>query len=255
MAALGFLVLSSCLAISAAMQVSSSRASSEEEGMLLKDFPRFSKMFKITEFNCSHHPWMCKEPFNCQILPDKAEFKRTQKTMATPDGHANVKTWCGVPQYQPNLARHCIQEKDLKLSAERVHTATIKKRFGPFTLEADASYCFLEGHCTNTAVTYNTTMDEAERMCDFRYGHEGWAVNFGYDDIVKVGMVLPVSMTPMNGFFTAKATAPFVKAACAMGNYHCDVIYCKDSYCKDPHYQKKYGHLSPKTPGHLIQQL
>jgi len=32
--------------------------------------------------------------------------------------------------------------------------------------------------------------------------------------------------------------------ACAMGNFHCDVAYCKRSFCNSDSYRAKFGNLS-----------
>mmetsp|Transcript_33485 Transcript_33485/g.77821 ORF Transcript_33485/g.77821 Transcript_33485/m.77821 type:complete len:267 (+) Transcript_33485:50-850(+) len=205
-------------------------------------------------FNCTENPFMCEAPYNCHTKLNAAERTKKLKTMAT-DGHPNLHTWCNAPQYIPSLVRTCLRDHNLKLSAQKVYTATVKKRFGPFTAELDASYCFMEGHCTNTAVTYDTTLEDAEKMCDYRFGHKGWAVNFGYNDMVGIAFSKPGGMTVNNGFTNPRLTKLFLKAACAMGNYHCDVIYCKDTYCSMPNYTEKYQHLLPKTPGHEIRQL
>merc|ERR1719330_194032 len=200
-------------------------------------------------------PWMCEEPFSCNRPPDFWESTRTGKTMATKDGHANPRAWCSALSYADNLVKDCIVDKDLEKSAHNLYKVTTAGKFGPFTAEMDGSYCFIEGHCSNTAVTKNTTLEEAEQMCDERYGHDGWAVNFGMEDMVKLApFVLKGGMTLTDGFKNMHITKFFLKAACAMGNYHCGVLYCRETYCKDPYYIKKYGYLLPKIPGHLIEQ-
>lgn len=38
----------------------------------------------------------------------------------------------------------------------------------------------------------------------------------------------------------------FGQLACAMGNFHCDVLYCRETHCKKPINKQRYGHLAPK---------
>ena len=57
------------------------------------------------------------------------------------------------------------------------------------------------------------------------------------------------------GFKDQHLTQNFLKAACAMGNYHCDVMYCKETYCKKEYYVERYKHLLPARPGHLLTQI
>eukprot|EP00408_Alexandrium_pacificum_P061196 CAMPEP_0171167566 /NCGR_PEP_ID=MMETSP0790-20130122/7270_1 /TAXON_ID=2925 /ORGANISM="Alexandrium catenella, Strain OF101" /LENGTH=324 /DNA_ID=CAMNT_0011632397 /DNA_START=62 /DNA_END=1037 /DNA_ORIENTATION=+ len=202
--------------------------------------------------NCAKSPWMCMPPFNCQQGLDVGKLFTT---LATEDGHTNLRSWCLEPQFADTLVKHCLWLKDQKTAAQEMYLSTIHGKHGPFTAEADASYCFIEGHCSNTAVTFNTTLEEAEQMCDFRYGHDAWAKDFGLKDIIAnpkmAPLVLAGGATPKGGFKHADLVGPFLKAACAMGNYHCDINYCKETYCKEEYYIKKYGHLLPKAQATL----
>merc|ERR1719203_2424081 len=148
----------------------------------------------------------------------------------------------------------CIQKKNLKKAGWILYEwSTQPRRLGVFD-ELDASYCFIEGHCTNTAVRDNTTAKEAEKMCNARFGHAGWAQwNLIPETPALIGAGLAM-MNPKTGFHDKKITRFFLKLACVMGNYHCDVMYCKETYCKKEHYIKKFKHLEPKTPGHLLRQ-
>jgi len=201
-------------------------------------------------FDCEKYPFMCQAPFNCQ-RSTPLEQARTTFTMATQDGHANLHLWCASPQYADTLVKNCLVDKDLKRSGWAMFNATLRGAFGPITKELDGSYCFIEGHCSNEAVTEHTTLEEAEQMCDERYGHDGWAVSFGCKDLMEAQWMF--GATTPNGFKHTKVTRAFLKAACAMGNFHCDVMYCKETYCKNPYFVSKYGHLLPNAPGHLIQ--
>lgn len=200
-------------------------------------------------YNCTRHPTLCKDPINCHQPRNKADKEFNKLFPATADGHSNLKTWCFAKQYESNLVQECLVNRDLKKSAQQVFRDTVAHGIG----ELDGSYCFIEGHCTNTAVNYNTSVQEAESMCDQRFGHDGWA-KFSYVEFYATKKALKSTMDPRTGFHHPVLTKNFLRLACAMGNYHCDVIYCRDTYCKLPYYINKYSHLLPKTPGHLIQE-
>merc|ERR1712183_376742 len=101
----------------------------------------------------------------------------------------------------------------------------------------DASYCFMEGHCANTKVTLSTTLEEATHMCDKRYGRKAWtSVSFTN----KISS--PTMVNQSSGFRDYNLTRTYALMACAMGNYHCDVIYCRETYCKNTTYSEKYHH-------------
>jgi len=200
-------------------------------------------------FDCEKYPKMCQAPFNCQNF-SMSQLAPILVTGVAPTG-PNIHAWCGAPSYQ-DYVHTCLAEKDL-VKAGHIQYEWSKK-LGVGIDQADASYCFLEGHCTNRAVTNKTTLEEASAMCDERYGHDAWA-QFGRLDTLKPVTHFPGSVSAlMMGFHDPVVTKFFLQAACSMGNYHCDVVYCKETYCKMDEYIKKYSHLSPKAPGDLIQQ-
>jgi len=205
-----------------------------------------------TGFDCQKHPKLCQAPFNCQSWNMAEGVGYAFQGMAA-DGQPNLRTWCMAPQYDDYI-HACIVEKNLKKAGEIQFQWSLNQHSG--TDEMDGSYCFIEGHCTNTAVSDNTTLEEARQMCDDRYGRSGWS-DFG--KLTKMLAVIPSMFKPgahdpKTGFHSLEVTKVFLKAACAMGNYHCDVGYCRETYCKKPYYINKYQHLQPKAPGHLIQQ-
>merc|ERR1740129_542360 len=104
--------------------------------------------------------------------------------------------------------------------------------------ELDASYCFIEGLCSDTEVTHDATPTDAEALCDKRY--PDWR-SLGYAEVQALGANAS-ALSLAEGFLDAAPSRTFGRLACAMGNYHCDVMYCKDTYCKMPHYTAKYGH-------------
>jgi len=44
-------------------------------------------------------------------------------------------------------------------------------------------------------------------------------------------------------FLGPKAEYAFAQMSCAMGTFHCDVLYCKQEYCSQPEFVEKYSHL------------
>jgi len=186
-------------------------------------------------FDCAATPSMCKEPFNCQSATTSMWDESSLKA-------ADPTSWCEAPQYA-NYATACLADKDLVKAARIQFDATVKGDFGPCTAELDGSYCFIEGHCTNKAVTNSTTLKEADDQCDKRYGQE-WRKP---DSILSAFLEGTSSSlgdaSGCSGFTSKSNTKPFLMAACAMGNYHCDVMYCKETYCKDKHYKDRYSHF------------
>mmetsp|Transcript_74834 Transcript_74834/g.198819 ORF Transcript_74834/g.198819 Transcript_74834/m.198819 type:complete len:223 (-) Transcript_74834:160-828(-) len=201
-------------------------------------------------FDCDRYPAFCQAPFNCSsTFPGSAKMK-IMRHPATRDGHANLNTWCDSPDYYPYM-KECIVNRDLLKAAQLQYNWSVSQSSS--VDEMDGSYCFMEGHCTNTNVTANTTLEEAEQMCDTRYGHKGWAHWSPVIDEPQAAASLAGNFAAMStkhtGFTDKKLTSVFVKMACAMGNFHCDVIYCQQTYCKKDHYIKKYSHLAPKVAG------
>jgi len=229
-----------------------SHGGAEQGGLLQSRVQMLAELGKGAEqaaFDCAKYPAWCGEPFNCQV-PRKPEIPHAK------DGHADLGTWCQAPGYYP-YAKACLVDKDLKTAAQVQYQWSVDNRGTQGGVdEMDASYCFIEGHCSNEAVTENTTLEEAEKMCDFRYGHNGWAHWNVWQEPrgIASGLFIPGMMSNTTGFHDRKITRIFLKLACAMGNYHCDVMYCKETYCKKDYYVNKYKHLMPKTPGHLLKQ-
>jgi len=219
------------------------------------------QMPTATPFDCEKAPKLCEEPFNCQTFnPAEIMAETIAKRGLAANGEANLKLWCAAPMYQ-DYVHTCLVKKDLVAAAQIQYEWSLTQKIGMTNVgidEVDASYCFLEGHCTNTAVTNETTLEDSYKMCDDRYGHLGWtkfgSLSFARDDVPDVMQAMPKAIPQIaTGFHQPAITKLFLKAACAMGNYHCDVVYCKETYCKKPYYINKYKHLEPKAPGHLLQ--
>mmetsp|Transcript_112174 Transcript_112174/g.350732 ORF Transcript_112174/g.350732 Transcript_112174/m.350732 type:complete len:152 (-) Transcript_112174:30-485(-) len=117
-----------------------------------------------------------------------------------------------------------------------------------------AQYCFELGHCTNPKVHDGMTLAEAEAMCDEEYGHSGWA-SFTRGGVTRtrllsiLGGTLKMKLFGPDGLASVKVGKPSArgmgKIACARGHYHCDVQSCKDNYCSNPKYWKRYHHRLP----------
>jgi len=202
------------------------------------------------KFNCTAMPGFCQPPFNCQQWTP-SNLARNFWDGGAPGGNPNFGMWCASPQYYDYMDA-CINHKDLVKAAKVQFLWSVNQHNS--VDELDGSYCFIEGHCSNTAVTNETTLEEASQMCDQRYGRKGWS-EFGRWDTIQESSEAMQGMPkdPKNGFKNTKTTTLFLKMACLMGNYHCDVMYCKETYCKDPYYIKRYAHLLPKAPGQLLQ--
>lgn len=195
-----------------------------------------------TGVNCTHVPYFCREPFNCHKVPTKA-------TIATADGHADYSGWCdGNADHFARAAVSCAAG-DLSGYGRIIHQAQLSIQVGPVsfgkTVEGlDAHYCFAFGHCDNKEVTTQTTLREAEAMCDRRFGHEHWT------QISKANLSLGPDHIKMGWhgmYFDETGETDFAEMACAMGNYHCDVIYCQQEYCSKQEFIDKYTNERPEV--------
>lgn len=190
--------------------------------------------------DCEEAPWMCEAPFDCINSTGQVEsWEKVLKRLAKPSG-VNMQGWCyaGSPFYKP--ARQCLATRDLHGYAESMLQFSHDYK----TEEFDASYCFMSGHCQNLQVTSNSTLLEAEAICDERYGGpDGWR---------SVGLGQFPQLPPWKYLWDSadqKDVDIFVILSCAMGNYHCDVNYCHETYCAMESYKKKYQHLAPTLQG------
>uniref|UniRef100_A0A7S2CWH9 Uncharacterized protein n=1 Tax=Alexandrium andersonii TaxID=327968 RepID=A0A7S2CWH9_9DINO len=195
---------------------------------------------------CTSYPELCVQPFDCGNLTMR-EINDLKRHAMAPDGHANLQMWCAVPMFAKYI-NTCIVRKDL-VAAAHVQFKWAMDHKDEGADELDASYCFIEGHCKDTTVTSETTLEEADRLCDTRFGSGGWgreSLEAIKKNEVKNFIRHPGSVSAKNGFQDRGMTTPLVKTACAMGNYHCDLIYCRETYCKTDYYIQKYSHLAPK---------
>mmetsp|Transcript_55152 Transcript_55152/g.170836 ORF Transcript_55152/g.170836 Transcript_55152/m.170836 type:complete len:254 (-) Transcript_55152:71-832(-) len=184
--------------------------------------------------DCDTMPEVCNDGlFDCQDWKF-LEFQSADITAPT-HGHANPHSMCTVKYlpawYQclkgdPIKGAHMVYELQAPAHPRPGHLGTIRSY--------DAGYCFAAGHCNNTKVTAKTTLQEAETMCDEIYGSAWKGINFNHVTGKKTDRV-------------GRDNA-FAQLACAMGNWHCDIIYCKEMYCDDPTWRSQYQQLSWWTP-------
>jgi len=190
------------------------------------------------KFDCAAHPSLCKAPFNCQDLTPADEQAWDLHGWAA--NGTNWRIWCLMPHYD-KYSSLCASG-DIHGAARAQYLATTAGKFGKYTMEMDGSYCFIGGLCANTAVTNDTTLQEAEEMCDQRFGHEAWTT-MNVQSSLSNHTAQNDLKDLRHGFHSPLQTRPFLLAACAMGNYHCDVRMCQVGYCQDEYYVKKYGHF------------
>uniref|UniRef100_A0A7S2IJ08 Uncharacterized protein n=1 Tax=Alexandrium andersonii TaxID=327968 RepID=A0A7S2IJ08_9DINO len=176
--------------------------------------------------HCADVPDACKPPFNCNMHTASSMYSSI--TYST-DGHANYNSWCHTPylEYALKCQRRAFPEATVALTRTR--------ELHPELVEMDGQYCFAAGHCENSHVSEETTLEQMEDMCDDIFGHGVWTSK-GLLDL-----------------FRAKAGKKrkeneYAQLACAMGNFHCDVLYCKEKFCEVEHWRKKYGHLAAPDP-------
>mmetsp|Transcript_167734 Transcript_167734/g.533336 ORF Transcript_167734/g.533336 Transcript_167734/m.533336 type:complete len:384 (+) Transcript_167734:84-1235(+) len=187
--------------------------------------------------NCSEYPVFCDSKLNCSGNPMTASDRAAwEKQLATPDGHANLRSWCMVyPMYATSVSKCIVEDSKLEYAQ-----AMYKDQSKAQLTEADAVYCFVAGHCNNTEVTVNTTLQEAEGICSERYGDRwkgvGWADFMGVVARAREEMSSTkqawsegrASWSELVALARQEAEISAM-AACAMGNYQCDVFYCQAS--------------------------
>eukprot|EP00408_Alexandrium_pacificum_P042150 CAMPEP_0171239720 /NCGR_PEP_ID=MMETSP0790-20130122/44118_1 /TAXON_ID=2925 /ORGANISM="Alexandrium catenella, Strain OF101" /LENGTH=259 /DNA_ID=CAMNT_0011706093 /DNA_START=37 /DNA_END=816 /DNA_ORIENTATION=+ len=189
------------------------------------------------KFNCTRFPEACKPPFNCHLGPK--EIGEGKLTVSTPEGHADYQTWCDMPFYV-EAAMAC-SKGDLRGYGRLMHES--QNNMSRVIQGIDAHYCFAFGHCDNEDIGPTATLSTMEAKCDERFGHETWTkqthVAFSIRD---------VKITLGNGvYMTGNTIQSFAMAACGMGNFHCDAVYCKQEYCGQKKWRAMYGDKRPEA--------
>lgn len=181
--------------------------------------------------NCSAFPEACEQPFNCvpHTLEATLEDLPLTRQIATYDGHANYHAWCWRGTKYIRYAQQCLVG-NVKEAASHLRAIHMQGPKTNLAFDAWAQYCFAANHCNNTLVHENTTIMEAETVCDEMYSRFGWTTGGFTSLLLGPGM---------QGHFNA-----WGQAACAMGVFHCDVQHCRQYYCEDESWASKYGHLA-----------
>lgn len=187
-------------------------------------------------FDCVKKPEYCGAPLHCDE-PGKAGTSFPLHETAY-SGHSNLKAWCSLDEFREGVVNKCLIDHDLSAGGR----ATYQEQVRANALEADASYCFLVGHCLEDRVTNDTTIEEAEELCDEKYGRKGWTSYFDFTRMMaSQSIAFGLGQANQQIGFTSRSLADgFGKLACAMGNWHCDVIYCRENYCNNEHFKGRY---------------
>jgi len=181
-------------------------------------------------FNCSAEPVLCEPPFNCH------KQKLVTASLALADGRPNYSTWCESPDM---LAALKCQRCDLEGYGRELHKAQLSiPVIGRATKVVGYHYCFAFGHCDNVEVTLRTRVREAEAMYDQKFGQLWRRLAREEPGVVVQGLVPGRYSRDFN-----KSEACFAELACAMGNYHCDMKYCRQEFCHSPEFVTKYDRV------------
>lgn len=201
--------------------------------------------------DCAQYSMFCDKKLKCAEEPLTAGEKEAMDSQIAQAGKANLRSWCrAYPMYSTSVQK-CIVEGSPDGYAEEMFRSQQKLKL----TGADAIYCFVAGHCNNTEVNETTTIEEASAFCDKHYG-ERWT-KIGWKDFMAVlaralemGTTHQIpkewNVTGWNSLMKLAHHEADISAmtACAMGNFQCDVAYCKKNYCTSPKYRAKFGNLS-----------
>lgn len=195
--------------------------------------------------NCTEWPDYCGDLLQCQTPPTTEQLISWLYQVAEP-GKPNLKTWCGHYEFATSVIEQCLVKRDLALSGKIAYE--VQKATG--TDEIDASYCFMVGHCDpdGPSVPNNASLADGVKLCDARFGPDGWTTFFGQGKVTSALFLFPELINQTCGMLSREIATDYGKLACAMGNWHCDVIYCRENYCNDPHYSARYKrYLDPSV--------
>jgi len=205
------------------------------------------------DYDCTTYPWMCEEPFRCESWERYDTLQVVKYGISNRSG-TNVRSWClpGLENYA-EYAKECLVTRDLRAAATALYTAQSAAGLD----NIDASYCFFEGHCSNKLVTDDTPPNDADLMCDYRFQHKHWVMNFNsvLKKIFDNTTYQPTLITIDDGLKSQRLARQMTKFACAQGTYHCDVMYCKHTYCSDTYYVNKFKKYLPAVSGEKIRDF
>lgn len=183
---------------------------------------------------CVSTPELCREPFDClNTTGTLYSYERARQRVA--EHGANLQSWCYISERDViPLISECVVHQNLQAYAQGQFQRSL--RLHPLD-DLDASYCFIAGLCQDHLVTPNTTLAQAEAICDERY--PSWRT-IGFKESNKH---YPRSHWEASQASQARKGALF---ACAMGVYQCDVVNCRENYCDAEPYKRRFQHLAPR---------
>lgn len=180
---------------------------------------------------CDSYPAICA--LSCDTeTPDLEEIEEWKKgNLSSGPGvlKANRKPWCNNFRFL-HMNRHCILGEDLHAHVPEAHKIVEVEGAEKFF----ASYCFVSGHCANGNVTFGTKLDEAEQMCEAMYPHGKWLKTYP-------NMYQTLFDLPKGKVLDKKAAELRTKLTCAVGTYHCEVVQCQETFCKNETHRAKYA--------------
>merc|ERR1719229_283728 len=92
-------------------------------------------------------------------------------------------------------------------------------------LEHSKKFCRSQGLCDDASLHENTTVADAEKWCDSKYGHEAWT-----------SILAPKPDTEYT-------SSQIGMQLCASGRLHCEAVFCKEYVCKNTDSQDIEGLL------------
>jgi len=209
-----------------------------------------SMKLRNNTFNCWNFPDYCAPPFNCGA----PKTKRSKRGLgaSTAEGHANYQAWCDVFPNHAKAMVACVNG-DLPKYSELMLQEHTERSTGVGKMNfsrIQAQYCFQVGHCNDTEVDVHTTPLQAEALCDQRWTHAAWAQQLTASEIylawqsgVNSGKIWRHARDQRKQQIDDGYSRALGKLTCAMGNYHCDVHYCKEVYCSNKAWQQEFPDL------------
>ena len=169
---------------------------------------------------CEKSPYMCAEPFDCLNVSGQVKSaQHYQQHPASPEG-VDVHAWCYQPLWWEPAVLPCLVEKDLLDYAKKMYENAQKHALDKHLDQIHTAYCLQVGYCENHEVTVNTTLAEAQGICDEWFPEpNGWRSQ-------GVPFMPPISQ------YNKEVATNFAKYSCAIGTFHCDAIYCRETYCQ-----------------------
>uniref|UniRef100_A0A7S1PIM4 Uncharacterized protein n=1 Tax=Alexandrium catenella TaxID=2925 RepID=A0A7S1PIM4_ALECA len=199
--------------------------------------------------NCSRDPILCEAPLNCQEKSGLASVAPAK------DGHPNFNMWClSYPLYTHAGAQCARGNLSGYIALVKKDQEAVSKMLMVNVSNVDAEYCFLAGHCDSPHnPTDGSSVEEMEKMCDAKYGAEHWRHEFAKHypgsmltslaQGVATGKVYVDLFHPGKVMVNQAFADTMAELACGMGNYHCDVAYCKQTFCTHPYWSSLHSHL------------